>query len=167
MMGMCGAIGVGLMGTGGPAVRQEEPDWSLLLPEDDGKAEVAISCSNCHGLKQVIAQRKTAAGWRATVQKMISSYQVPIDKEDFPLVVGYLAKHCGEGNAIEKAPIDINASTAAALERLPGMTDEMARAIVEYRGRNGRFGSVDELLSVGGVDSGLLKKIKPFISAGD
>ena len=147
--------------------RSEEADWSLLLPEDDGKAEVVISCSNCHGLKQLITQKKTKNGWQTSVQKMVSTYQVPVDKSDFPTLIGYLAKYFGESNPIEQLPININTSKSEALERLPGMTGEKARALVECRESKGDFGVIEDLLNVRGIDAATLKKIRPFIKTSD
>lgn len=147
--------------------RMQEPEWSLLLPEDEGRVEVELSCSNCHGLKQLITQRKSEAGWRASVQKMVSSYQAPIDKEDFPILVAYLSKHFGEGNVIEELPININACSAAVLQRLPGISKETAEEIIRFRGSNGRFTDVEDLIHVRGINKDTFKSIKAFISIGE
>jgi len=144
-----------------------EPDWSLLLPEDEGKAEVTLACSNCHGLKQLLTLKKTKSGWQASVRKMVATYQVPVDREDLPLVVGYLAKHFGESNPVEQAPINVNTGAAAALERLPGISAEKAQAIITCREANGSFASVDDLLRVKGIDRETLKKIMPLIRTKD
>lgn len=145
----------------------QEPEWSLLLPEDEGRVEVELSCSNCHGLKQLITQRKSEAGWRASVQKMASSYQAPIDREDFPILVAYLSKHFGERNVIEELPININSCSAAVLKRLPGISAETAEEIIRARDSNGRFTNVEDLLQVKGIDKGTFKKLKAFIIVGE
>jgi competence protein ComEA len=139
----------------------------VLLPEDEGKAEAMLSCSNCHGLKQVITQKKTKAGWQTSVQKMIVTYQAPVAKEDIPVLVAYLAKHFGEGNPIEQLPLNVNTCSSAALERLPGISAETAKAIVECRRTGGAFTSVDDLRRVEGIDDAALKRIKPYIKAKD
>jgi competence ComEA-like helix-hairpin-helix protein len=147
--------------------KAEEPDWSLLLPEDEGKAEVTLACSNCHGLKQLLTLKKTKSGWQTSVQKMMTTYQAPVDKEDLPLVVGYLAKHFGEGNPLDQLPLNVNTAQAAALERLPGITAEKAKAIIECRETNGSFAGIEDLLRVSSLDAGLLKTIRPFIKVRD
>jgi competence ComEA-like helix-hairpin-helix protein len=139
-------------------------DWSALLPDGEGKSDVAVSCSSCHDLKQVIIQKKSRSNWAATVQKMVSAYQAPLDKEDFPALIAYLAKNFGEDNPIDQLPLDLNTCSAAALARLPGLDSELAKAIVECRKAKGGFGSVDDLLQVKGMDAGRLEKIRMYIA---
>lgn len=47
--------------------------------------------------------------------------------------------------------IDLNAADAAELETLPRVGPALAQRIVEWRQRNGRFSSVDQLLDVSGI----------------
>src|SRR5262249_55896261 len=37
----------------------EKIDWSVFLPEGNGKGEVALACTSCHDLTQVITQKKS------------------------------------------------------------------------------------------------------------
>jgi competence protein ComEA len=49
-------------------------------------------------------------------------------------------------------PVDINTADAATLAReLNGVGDSRARAIVEHREKNGRFGSPEDLMKVSGI----------------
>jgi competence protein ComEA len=49
-------------------------------------------------------------------------------------------------------PVDINSADAATLAReLNGVGDSRARAIVEYREKNGRFASPEDLMRVSGI----------------
>lgn len=164
-----------LFGTVGPTVasQDERPsaaakiDWGVFLPEGDGKAEVSLSCSSCHDLRQVITQKKNGANWNATVRKMISAYQAPVDKDDVQIVVDYLSKNFGDQNPIEHLPMNINTSPIEALARLPGINIEAARAIVESRKTAGSFASVQDLLRVKCIDGGILKRIEAYISTKD
>jgi competence ComEA-like helix-hairpin-helix protein len=139
-------------------------DWSLLLPEGEGKIEVVIACSDCHGLKQLLTQKKTQQGWQTSVQKMISIYQAPLAQAEVSPIVSYLAKHFGTSNPIEQLPININTSSAKALGRLPGVSAEIAQAIIECRQTKGPFTTLNELLQVKGVDAATLKRIEPYIT---
>jgi competence protein ComEA len=56
--------------------------------------------------------------------------------------------------------IDLNRATAEELESLPGIGEELARRILEYREENGSFKSVQELLEVKGIGEGKLEEIK-------
>jgi competence protein ComEA len=58
------------------------------------------------------------------------------------------------------AKIDINSADAKTLTSINGLGEKKAAAIVEYRVKNGKFKSVDELTNVKGVGKKLLEKIK-------
>jgi comEA protein len=64
------------------------------------------------------------------------------------------------------AAIDLNAATEADLDALPGIGPSKARAIIEWRERNGPFTSVDQLDEVKGIGPALLEKIRPHVSVG-
>jgi competence protein ComEA len=49
------------------------------------------------------------------------------------------------------APVDLNAATVEQLDALPGVGPVTAQRIVEWRTRNGRFGSVDQLREIEGI----------------
>src|SRR5690242_9208703 len=144
------------------AAATEKVDWSVFLPEGNGKAEVALACTSCHDLTQVITQKKSAGNWRTTLQKMISQYQAPVDKEDMPILIEYLAKNFGDKNPIEQLPMNINTSSAEAIARVPGLTPELAKAVVESREAKGPFASVEDLKRVKGIGDTELKKIKSY-----
>jgi competence protein ComEA len=48
-------------------------------------------------------------------------------------------------------PLDVNTSTASELSALPGLGDEKAAAIVDYRERHGAFHALNELDAVPGI----------------
>jgi len=49
-------------------------------------------------------------------------------------------------------PVDINSADAAALaQTIDGVGEARARAIIEYRDKNGPFKSVDDLVQVPGI----------------
>ncbi|HXG68626.1 MAG TPA: helix-hairpin-helix domain-containing protein [Blastocatellia bacterium] len=146
---------------------EEKADWGALLPEGEGKAEVVISCSGCHDLRLVLTQKKTRTAWRTSIQKMVTEYKAPVDKEAFPILVSYLAEHFGDGNPIDKLPMNVNQASAEALARLPGITKEIATAIIECRASNGPFAAVDDLLRVKKLDAAALKKIRGFITTAE
>ena len=63
--------------------------------------------------------------------------------------------------------ININSAEEWLLEALPGIGPTKAKAIIDYRQKNGFFRSVDELTKVQGISSTLLEQIKPFITVSD
>jgi len=57
--------------------------------------------------------------------------------------------------------VDINKADAATISKeLKGIGPAKAKAIVDYRAKNGPFKSVDELRNVGGIGDKLLNKIR-------
>ncbi|KPU44148.1 ComE operon protein 1 [Oxobacter pfennigii] len=60
-----------------------------------------------------------------------------------------------ESNTMINGKINVNAATARELDEfLPGIGETYANNIVNYRTKNGRFNSVDELKKVEGIGSG-------------
>ena len=63
--------------------------------------------------------------------------------------------------------ININSAEGWLLEALPGIGTAKAKAIIDYRLKNGFFRSIEELTKVQGISAALLEKIKPFITVSD
>jgi competence protein ComEA len=64
-------------------------------------------------------------------------------------------------------PIDINAADAATLAReLNGVGDSRAQAIIEYREKNGRFATPEDLLKVSGIGQQVLNLNRDNIRVG-
>lgn len=65
-------------------------------------------------------------------------------------------------------PVDLNSADASTLAKeLDGVGLARAQAIVEYREKNGRFRSVDEILNVKGVGPQVLEKNKASLKVGE
>jgi len=59
--------------------------------------------------------------------------------------------------------VDINTASIGEVSALPGISDEIAAAILEERDRLGGFRSPDDLLGVKGIKEKRLQKILPFL----
>ncbi|MBV8074439.1 MAG: helix-hairpin-helix domain-containing protein [Candidatus Eremiobacteraeota bacterium] len=59
--------------------------------------------------------------------------------------------------------LDLNAAGAAALARIPGLSDQLAARIVAFRALNGRFESLDELTDVDGISSRRLDAVSRYL----
>ena len=60
--------------------------------------------------------------------------------------------------------IDINKASLSEISELPGISDKIAAAVVEERGRLGRFRSPGDLLGVKGIKGKRLQKLLPFLA---
>ncbi|MDD5287784.1 MAG: ComEA family DNA-binding protein [Dehalococcoidales bacterium] len=67
--------------------------------------------------------------------------------------------------AVQK--ININRAEAWLLEALPGIGTSKAKAIIDYRQKNGLFRSINELTKVEGISATLLEQIKSLITVSD
>jgi len=76
------------------------------------------------------------------------------------------ASAAAEGSASRVETVDINAATAEQLQAVPGLGPALAQRIVEFRDKNGPFGSVDELLKVRGIGEKTLERFREYLVAG-
>ena len=60
--------------------------------------------------------------------------------------------------------INVNSASVRELQKLNGIGEVTANAIVAYREENGDFISADDLLNVKGIGQATLEKIRPNIS---
>lgn len=59
--------------------------------------------------------------------------------------------------------IDINKATAQQLDTLPGIGEEKAQAIIDYREKYGSFSSIEDLLYVPGFGQAIFDSLKDLI----
>jgi competence protein ComEA len=72
----------------------------------------------------------------------------------------------GAGKAartVPAQPLDLNSATADELDALPGVGPATASAIVEWRTKNRRFRSVEDLLEVPGIGEAKLERLRPYV----
>ena len=70
------------------------------------------------------------------------------------------AQHTG-GLGIKKIPLNI--ADVEQLLKIPGMTKDLAEAIVEYRKKSGFFKKPEDLLKVPGLTKEVFKKLDPQV----
>ena len=70
-------------------------------------------------------------------------------------------KEINNKELIEK--IDINTATKKEFEKLPGIGDEMASRIIEYRNKNGKFSKISDLKNIKGIGDSKFNNIKEYI----
>lgn len=70
----------------------------------------------------------------------------------------------GDKTDMGSGKVNINTATVEELITLPGIGHAKAKAIVDYREKNGDFGAIDGLLSVDGIGSGVFQKLKEYVT---
>jgi competence protein ComEA len=74
------------------------------------------------------------------------------------------AGDAGNGADAPLETVDVNSADEAELEALPGIGPSLAQRIVAFRDLNGPFASIDELLDVGGMTSGKVDALSPYVT---
>jgi competence protein ComEA len=69
--------------------------------------------------------------------------------------------------ASEGKPINVNTATAAELATMKGIGDAKAKAIVDYRQKNGPFKTVDDLKNVSGIGDKMLSNLRPQVTVSE
>lgn len=117
------------------------------LPDGKGKDVVESTCTDCHSLQRIKAQRLNEEGWNNTLRQMLEN-GASINPDDVKVIVKYLTKNFGPDKKvnINKAPAS---EIAAALQ----LTSAEADAIVQHRARHGNFKDLNELKTVSGLES--------------
>ncbi|MSQ20231.1 MAG: helix-hairpin-helix domain-containing protein [Betaproteobacteria bacterium] len=65
---------------------------------------------------------------------------------------------------LANAAVDINTATAEEFDRLKGIGPVKAKAIVDYRTKNGPFKSIGDIKKVPGISDATFQTIKPDIT---
>jgi len=70
------------------------------------------------------------------------------------------------GSSSAAGRIDINTAAKAELESLPGIGEELADRIIQYREENGPFASAEDIQNVRGIGAAKYEALKEYITAG-
>ena len=65
---------------------------------------------------------------------------------------------------VQPLVVNLNSASVRELQKLKGIGEVTANAIVAYREENGDFSSTEDLLNVKGIGQATLEKIRPYIS---
>lgn len=70
------------------------------------------------------------------------------------------AKSKMKQSQMQMTKINLNTASVDQLITLPGVGKKKAEAIIEYRSKNGKFKTLDDLINVKGVGNKMLSKFK-------
>lgn len=69
-----------------------------------------------------------------------------------------------DGPAAPHGVVNVNTASVEELERLPGIGEARARAILDARKARGGFHRVEELTEVRGIGAASLERLRPYLS---
>ena len=68
-----------------------------------------------------------------------------------------------KNNESKDNKVSINTATKEILMTIKGIGEKKAESIIEYRNKNGKFNSIDEIINVSGIGKSIFDKIKNYI----
>jgi competence protein ComEA len=88
---------------------------------------------------------------------------VPKPGEAITGAPGVVGEPLGPGSTAGAAPVDLNTADLTELDTLPGVGPVLAQRILDWRSKNGRFSTVDELGEVSGIGEKVLENLRPLV----
>ena len=107
-----------------------------------------------------VTQEKVAEGKKAIKDKLRNDK--PAQVEDKSTAKEKSAVE-NKAKMTQGKKVDINTADAATLESLSGIGEAKAKAIIEYREKNGKFKNLDDLSKVPGIGDATLEKVKSHV----
>lgn len=164
------ALGVQLAAAQAAPAPKSGSGGAASLPEGAGKQILLKSCTSCHSVETITANRNTGDGWADVVSQMIGR-GANISDDDAETLVEYLAKNYGpssksgsakDGSTGAAQPahpktVNVNKAESGALVAILGVTNAEADAIVQYRTQHGDFKTWQEVAAVPGVNADTIK----------
>ena len=108
-------------------------------------------------------------GWFLARHNLSQPYQVitaPAQEEDPAPEPPAPSEEERPDSLLEGEVIDINTAGLYDLQRLPGIGEKRAQAILDYREEHGPFQTVDELDAVEGIGQGILDGLRDYAAVG-
>jgi competence ComEA-like helix-hairpin-helix protein len=115
------------------------------LPDGKGKDAVENACSDCHSLERIKAERRNEEGWNSLIHEMLEN-GAPINANDMPVIVSYLAKNFGPDKKV-----NINKAAANEIAGVLKLESAEVAAVIQYRTEHGKFKDLSELEKVSGA----------------
>ena len=130
--------------------------FAAIASAQSSRAEMEKMCKGCHEIARATSLRQDRAAWNQTMTKM-TAYGMKSAEKEYALVLDYLTSAFPP----EDVP-RINVNTAKAIELESGLSvrRSQARAIIEWREKNGEFKSLDDLKNVPGIEAEKLEAKK-------
>ena len=126
-----------------------------LLPPGTDRQKLQQLCVGCHEMDLVVARRHTRAEWEGVMEDMIARGTKGTEAEIAALVT-YLTTNLGK--------VNVNAATAKELQAALKIDESDARAIVDWREKNGKFKNFEDVRKTPGLDTAKLADKRGWVS---
>ena len=134
---------------------------ATVMPDGAGKQIILRECTACHLPDHFVKYRHSNEEWQAIVIRMAPRTRA-ITKEETDTVLKYLATNFPKVDDAGK--LNVNKATAQDIAARLGLTEDEAKAVVDYRQRHGTFREWGELLAIYGVDGRKIEAAKDRMS---
>jgi len=155
------AFPVGAAAQTAPAAPRPSPtaDAHPEFPSGPGRETTLKKCSQCHSPNNILAQGRDRQGWEDLITKMVGFGASGTD-EEFSDILDYVTKNFPPTSGTH---VNINTADATQIAAALTLTPDEAKAIVDYREKNGKFKSFDDLKKVPTLDAKKLDAKKDAI----
>lgn len=106
------------------------------------------------------------SGWFLAQQRHIEPYTVLTETQPEPQLDSPSpdTSDSWPDSLLDGEIVNLNSADLHTLDRLPGIGEVKAQAILDYRAEHGSFRSVDDLLSIPGIGPATLEQIRPYVT---
>jgi competence protein ComEA len=122
----------------------QTPATDPKFPDGPGKTALFKVCRDCHGPESAVGQLKTRDEWSKTLDEMAANGAQGTD-EEWTQILEYLDRNF--------SLILVNKAGATDLAKTLDVPRETAEAVAKYRDEHGRFGAIEDLKKVPGLDA--------------
>ena len=109
--------------------------------------------------KDAVKEKASALKEKATDAKTKAADKVKEAKEK-----AASTKESAKEKVASSAKVNINKADAETLQKLSGIGEKKAQAIIDYRNKVGKIKSAAELSNIDGIGEATIEKITPFLS---
>jgi competence protein ComEA len=133
---------------------------SAQFPDLPGKDLTLKVCSGCHEPERAASLHQDKDGWDGTMSAM-AGRGMNISDDDYAAVLKYLSTAFP---AEAPKPLNINSASAIDMESALSLLHSQAMLIVNYREKNGKFKTIDDLKKISGLDFSKIEAKKDRIA---
>jgi competence protein ComEA len=95
-----------------------------------------------------ISLRQDRAGWNTTMNKMVA-FGMKATEQEYATVLDFLTRHFP---ADDVPRLNVNTARQIEFESALSLLRSQAKAVIEYREKNGKFKDLEDLKKVPGID---------------